>query len=202
MEADRGICRAELRRSGDISRCCFGARARRAAFGCHQGCESCSTPGGSASCDASKATHFPKSARQIRRYAGQSGPVLGGVGRIASERPAGRNRGLRWIIHVANRTNKRIPRTRTAARLGIRHRGPCYVRVRAFSSRPVVDVGSTPTAPARAARSAVAGGRKTHVRGVVDWTSVGRPGCRRALVGVLDGPLAGTTQLTDDAGKF
>jgi hypothetical protein len=41
---------------------------------------------------------------------------------------------------------------------------------------------------------------QTHIRGVVT-DKVGRP-LAGALVGVLDGPLAGTTQLTDDAGRF
>ena len=97
------------------------------------------------------------------------------------------------------RTSQRVPPdTDLRARLGIRDRDPCYLRVRALRGR--LWTSPTPTAPdvppslpspAEQARHSRRGRRtrsaaRLPARSLAFWT----------------GPLAGTTQLTDDAGKF
>ena len=93
-----------------------------------------------------------------------------------------------------NRRVSESRRTRTCARasafaIGVLATSACVLFGAGCGRHP------TPTSP-----DVPPAAEQTHVRGVVT-DKAGRP-LAGALVGVLDGALAGTTQLTDDAGRF
>jgi hypothetical protein len=96
---------------------------------------------------------------------------------------------------MSNPRVRKFGRTLTCARssafaIGVLVTSGCVVFAAGCGRQP------SPTAPGKPSPSA----EQTHIRGVV-MDTVGRP-LAGALVGVVDGPLAGTTQLTDDAGRF